>query len=227
MSVSAGIDLARQRLGQRSSLVALALALAFELGVALLERSHGSRGAADRALTGGTFGVAIPLLAYFLTTRVTAGTNLSEALLPLARHGLNRRALALGLGLPPALVAALFAAVSSVLVVTVTRATADPRLWTDALTSAWIGLVAGASYVAALLGASTLGRRGQGQIWLLAADFLLGAGDSLLALPWPKGHLRNLLGGSPVLGFSQPIALVALLGTSLAFLGLGTLRARR
>jgi hypothetical protein len=72
-----------------------------------------------------------------------------------------------------------------------------------------------------------LGRRGQGRTWLLVADFLLGAGDSFLALPWPKGHIRNLLGGSAVLELSQLAALMAMLGTSLAFLWLGVVRAQR
>jgi hypothetical protein len=45
--------------------------------------------------------------------------------------------------------------------------------------------------------------------------------------PWPKGHIRNLLGGGAVLELSQLGALLALLGMSFAFLWLGMLRARR
>lgn len=227
MSIRAGIDMAWQRLNGRATLVAGALALSFELGVALLERAQGAVGAADRALSGGAFGIALPLVSYFLVARVTDAKSLREGLLPLARHGMDRRALTLGLAIPPVLMAAGFAAVSSVLVVLVTRGPADPRLAADALTSLWIGLVAGAAYVAAFVGASAFGRRGQGRLWLLAADSLLGASDSFLALPWPKAHIRNLLGGSAVLELSQFAALVALLGTSFAFLWLGTLRNQR
>jgi hypothetical protein len=227
VSIRAGIDMARQRLNGRATLVAGALALSFELGVALLERAQGAIGAADRALSGGAFGIALPLVSYFLVARVSDGKSLREALLPLARHGMDRRALMLGLVVPPTLMAAAFAAVSSVMVVLVTRGPGDPRLAADAFTSLWIGLVASAAYVAAFVGASALGRRGQGRLWLLVADFLLGASDSFLALPWPKGHVRNLLGGSAVLQLSQLAALVALLGTSFAFLWLGTLRSQR
>ena len=227
MSIRAGIDMAQQRLRGRATLVAGALALSFELGVALLERAQGAVGAADRALSGGAFGIALPLVSYFLVARVSDGKSLREALLPLARHGMDRRALSLGLAIPPALMAAAFAAVSSVMVVLVARGPGDPRLAADAFTSLWIGLVAGAAYAAAFIGGSALGRRGQGRLWLLAADFVLGAGDSFLALPWPKGHIRNLLGGSAVLELSQLAALVALLGTSFAFLWLGTLRSQR
>jgi len=227
VSIRAGIDMARQRLNGRATFVAGALALSFELGVALLERAAGAIGAADRALAGGAFGIALPLVSYFLVARVCSGTSLREALLPLARHGLDRRALTLGLAVPPALMAAAFAAVSGVLVVFVTRSPSDPRLAADAFASLWIGLVAGVAYVAAFVGASALGRHGRGRLWLLAADFLLGAGDSFVALPWPKGHVRNLLGGSAVLELSQLAALAALLGTSFAILWLGTLRTQR
>ena len=227
MSISAGIDLARERLSQRSTLVACALGLTFELGVALLERAQGRIGAADRALSGGAFGVALPLTCYFLVGRVCAGGGSKEAVAPLARHGLDRYGLTLGLSLPAALVAAVFAALSSALVVAVTRGTADARLLADTLTSAWIGLLAGVAYVAAFVGASAYGRGGRGRTWLLAADFVLGAGDSFLAFPWPKAHIRNLLGGSAALELSQLGALLALLGTSFAFLLLGTLRNQR
>jgi hypothetical protein len=159
--------------------------------------------------------------------QVTASKSLREALLPLARHGLDRHSLALGLAVPPAIVAAAFAALSGLAVVLVTRLPGDPRLAADALASLWIGAVSGVAYVAAFVGASAVGRRGQGRAWLLAADFLLGAGDSFLAFPWPKGHVRNLLGGDAVLELSQLGALLALLGTSFAFLWLGTRRALR
>lgn len=227
MSIAAGLDLARERLRQRATPVALALALSFELGVALLERAHGAIGAADRALSGGAFGVALPLVCYFLVGRACEGASLREAVLPLARHGLDRRTLTLGLALPPALLAAAFGALSGLLVVLITRGVGDPKFLTDAWASIWIGVVAGAAYVAAFVGASAVGRRGKGRSWLVAADFLLGAGDSFLAFPWPKGHVRNLLGGSAVLELSQLGALAALLATSFACLWLGTLRNQR
>jgi hypothetical protein len=227
MSVRAGIAMARERLSQRATLVAFALALSFELGVALLERAQGAAGAADRALAGGAFGVALPLFCYFLVGRACSGSSLREALLPLARHGMDRRALTLGLALPSALLAAVFGGLGSVLVVLITRGPGDPRFFADAWTSLWLGIVSGGAYVAAFVGASALGRRGQGRAWLLAADFLLGAGASFLAFPWPKGHIRNLLGGSAVLELSQLGALFALLGTSFAVLCLGTLRNQR
>jgi hypothetical protein len=227
VSVQAGSALARARIVERGVWTAAALALLFELGVALLERAHGRTGAADRALGGGVFGFALPLFCYFLVSRVCAGDGTNGALHALSRHGADRRASLLGLTLPAMLVGAAFAAVSGVLVVLVTRGFGDASLGRDAFTSAWIGALAGPAYVVAFMGASAFGRLGRGRSWLLAADFVLGAGSSFWAFPWPKGHLRNLLGGVPVLEMSQLAALAALLGTSLAFLGLGALRTQR
>jgi hypothetical protein len=203
------------------------LALCFTLGVALLERAHGHEGAADRALLGGVFGIALPLLCYFLVARSCGGGSLRSAVHPLARHGLDRRGLILGLALAPLVLAALLAAVTGMLAVLVTRGTSDPLWLRDAFACVWIGALSAGAYVLAFVGASGFGARGQGRAWLLGADFLLGAGSSLLALPWPKGHVRSLLGGTPVLELSQLAALLLLLGTSFAFLLSGSLRSRR
>lgn len=224
MSIKVGIELGAERLRAPGTIGACLLALAFELGVALLERAQGAAGASDRALLGGAFGVALPLLCYFLVTRVCDAHGVREAVLPLARHGLDRRQLVLGLALAPALVAAVFAALSGVAVVSVTRGLHDASWLRDAATSLWIGAVSGPAYVAMFVGASAFGQRGRGRIWLLAADFLLGAGSSFLALPWPKGHVRNLLGGVPVLEMPQFAALLVMLGMSFAFLSWGALR---
>jgi hypothetical protein len=227
VSVRDGIELGTARLREPGTAGAGVLAIVFVMGVALLERAQGALGASDRALSGGAFGLALPLLAYFLVTRVCDSDNLREAVWPLARQGLGSLGLALGLAVPAALVTMAFAALSGVVVVLLTRGFGDPRWLADAGTSLWIGAVSGLAYVMALLGASAYGKRGRGRIALLAADFLLGATSSLLALPWPKGHVRNLLGGSPVLEMSQSAALLVMLGTSFAFLWLGAQKSER
>jgi hypothetical protein len=227
VSVQAGMAIGKARLREPGVLSACVLALCFELGVALLERAQGRVGAADRALSGGAFGIALPLLCYFVVQRACAGLSLRAAVNPLARHGMSRHSLVLGLCIPPALLAAAFAALSGVAVVALTRGGGDPLLFRDLATCLWIGLVAGLAYSIAFVGASAYGQRGQGRFWLLAADFLLGSGSSLLAVPWPKGHVRNLLGGTPVLQLSQLSALMLLLGMSFACLWLGTLRCKR
>lgn len=227
MSLRGGLALSSARLREPGTLSACALGLCFELGVALLERAQGRVGATDRALTGGAFGVTLPLLCYWLVQRACGGSNLRDALLPLSRHGASRYELGLGLGVPPALIAALFAALSSVVVVGATRGLSDPLLLQDIATCLWIAVVSACAYTLAFVGASGYGPRGQGRIGLLAADFVLGAGGSFLALPWPKSHVRNLLGGAPVLELSQLGSLVLLLGTSFACLSAGLLHTKR
>jgi len=215
------------RLREPGTLVAFLLGLFFEAGVALLERVQGRTGAVDRALSGGAFGLALPLFCYFVVTRACAASSVQAAAFPLARHGMNRSGLMLGLLLPASALGVAFAAASGIAVVTLTRGASDPAWVRDSLASVWIGGVAACAYSAAFLGASAFGRRGQGRLWLLGADFLLGAGSSFLALPWPKGHVRNLLGGAPVLELSQAAALGVLLGTSFAFLWFASLRVER
>jgi hypothetical protein len=227
MSIRDGIGLGAERLRAPGTIGACLLALAFELGVALLERAQGASGASDRALSGGAFGIALPLLCYFLATRTCDARSVREAVLPLARHGLDRRGLVVGLAVPAVLVSAVFAALSGVAVVLLTRGLHDASWLRDAATSLWIGAVGGAAYVAMFVGASAFGQHGRGRAWLLAADFLLGAGTSFLALPWPKGHVRNLLGGAPVLELPQFAALLVMLGMSFAFLSWGALRTER
>src|SRR6201986_4566416 len=81
----------------------------------------------------------------------------------------------------------------------------------DAARSVVIALGAGAAYAVWFGAASLVGKRGGGRKWALILDFTLGAGSSVLALPFPRGHARNLLGGEPVLDIPQWAAWVALI----------------
>ena len=70
----------------------------------------------------------------------------------------------------------------------------------DALTSGWIGALGGAAYVAWFSLGSMWGKAGRGRLFLLAVDWVLGATTSAVAVPWPRAHLRSLLGGDLVVG---------------------------
>jgi hypothetical protein len=82
-----------------------------------------------------------------------------------------------------------------------------PRFGADLLAVLWIGALTGAAYAGLFAIASRFRR---GRLWLLIADWLLGSGTGLLALPWPRGHARNLLGLQPVLELGQASAALAL-----------------
>ncbi|MEB2311862.1 MAG: hypothetical protein OZ921_17065 [Sorangiineae bacterium] len=191
-----GATLGATRLRRASSLLATLVAFALVALDAALERRVAGRAATDHALVGAVFGVAIPLLAYLTSERVSGGARLDDSLDALARHGANRRGLALG---ALALSAALMATAGALLAAEATWLTGG----SDARLSAGLGALAGALYAAWFGAASTFGRRGGGRAWALALDWLLGSGAAASALPWPRGHLRNLLGAEPVLELSQ------------------------
>jgi len=144
----------------------------------------------------------------------------------LARYGVSRRHLAVGVlaasVLSLAAVGCLLAAIG-----VLATSVGEPGWMRDLLTSAWIGALAGGAYAAWFLLASTFGRRGGGRPAALALDWVLGSTSSFAAAPWPRGHVRNLLGSTPVLDMSQSAALLALLalGTIYALLAVRRMRA--
>lgn len=214
-SLAAGVSAAALRLRSLATVAGVGFALLGVLVVTLIERRASPLVAADRALSGVALGVALPLLVYGLVTRACAGTRLDASLVHLARHGADRRLAAAGLLSFTLFGSAVAGVLISATAVIVARAPADPRLVTDLLTSSWIGLLAGLGYGGWFALASTVGREGGGRFWVLVLDWLLGAGVGAFAVPWPRSHVQNLLGASPVLNLPQwsaSLALVVLAG---------------
>jgi hypothetical protein len=191
-----------------------------------LERQHAELGAADRALGGAALGVALPLVAYIASDSALGRRNLRSVLDPLVRHGASPAAASAGL--VGALSAAL--ALSGVAIALSTtlfaRRLGDGALLLDLFSSAWIFALGGAVYGAWFALASTFGKRGGGRKWFLAFDFVLGVSNGVLALPWPRSHLRNLVGGAPPLDLGQGTSAWALLALGLAAAWYTTRRAR-
>ena len=215
---AAGARLGWARLWTRATLLAFGAALAGVTLIALFERVEDRAFAADRALTGVVFGLALPLYCFALAELATSRTTLFDAVGALSRHGLPRPPLAQGLIGSIVALSALGGLAFGLVAVLVTRGPFDPLLTRDLVAVSWIGALAGAGYAGLFALGSTFRR---GRLWLLLADWLLGAGTGFLALPWPRGHVRNLLGYSPVLDLSQTAAafslvLVALLGSLIA-----------
>ncbi|MBK8996362.1 MAG: hypothetical protein IPM35_11530 [Myxococcales bacterium] len=223
----AGARLVRLRLLSVASVLGLGVALLSVFVVALLERRAGSIVAADRALTGVALGFVLPLLAHGTVARALAGARLDAALGDIGRWGGDRRTGALGVALSLSLVLGLAGALIAALAVGVVRAPADPLLWRDTLTSAWIGALAGASYAGWFCLGSTLGKRGGGRGVVLIVDWIAGASAGAAALFWPRGHVRNLLGAEPVLAMPQWTATLALVVLGSAYVALSAWRVRR
>jgi hypothetical protein len=212
------------RLSRPRSLLALGLAIVAVGGMAGLERRLSAAHAADHAIGGAALGLALPLLACVALRQVTNGTRIDLALWDLARWGGRRRAGAVGLLTATGLWLGLGGAVLACTAVLIGRGTNDPALTRDLVASAWIGAVGGFAYTGLFGLASSVGSRGGGRALALLADWGLGSGSAMLAVPWPRGHLRNLIGMEPVLQMSQAAAWLALVVVAVTAAGAATWR---
>lgn len=222
---SSGVSIALFRLRARGALGALVLALTAVVVVALLERRASPLDAADLALEGIAFGIALPLTAYGISLRLFSRSRIDISLTEIARHGGNRRLGVAGSVLVAALSIAACGALFGILAVVVTRAPHDSMLLRDAVTSAWIGALGGLAYGGYFSLGSQLGSAGGGRFWFLVLDWVLGAGTTFVALPLPRAHIHNLLGAPAVLGLPQWSATLGLVMIGFLTLGLAVLRA--
>lgn len=196
-AATAHAALSRSRL-RSGALVACALVVA--TGHAC--RSVDSSGA-DRALLGFTLALVVPLACFGVFEGLYGPTPSTFFTGPLARHGADRRELALGATLVAAAsCAALSAALCTLAVTTATLVRANT--FSELTACAWGGALTGAAYAGLFALGSLRGRAGR--VWLLIGDALFGSGSGWLALPWVRGHARNLLGGRAVLDFSPGLA---------------------
>jgi hypothetical protein len=222
-----GAAAATARLAERAVLASAALTLAGVIVVAWAAHRFVPDEAVDYSLGGVVFGVALPLVAYAVVARVCRQGRLDVALRPLARHGADRRSATLGLVAATALrVAALGAACASFAVL-VARGHLDGRGFIDAMNSAWIGALGGAVYVAWFSLGSVFGKSGGGRSVALALDWIFGSAPHALAMPWPRAHLRSLLGGELVVGLPEWQSTVALYLLAAVYLVATALRVAR
>lgn len=198
--------------------VALLLALVFAALVADLDPGRATT-AADHALITAAFGLALPLLAYLTAEAALGGGRFGRAMRVVSRHGGSSRLAAFGQVAALAGALALAAAAVACSALVSAYSLFDPRFWSDLARTLPIALLAGLAYGAWYALASSFGAEGGGRKWLLGLDWLLGATNGVFALPWPRAHVRNLLGGTPLLEMSQAQSLgVLVAGTGLAVL---------
>lgn len=220
--LSTGIRFGLAR-GLRPRVVLLAAAVvAVSAAVALTEKRVELVGSATRSLQGSAFGFLIPLSAFGAIGAVLDGRTLEIATTPLARFGMSRRWLALGL----VLAAVGFASSMAAAIASVTALLAHdpwaPPLAHDVIASGWIGALVGCAYAGVFALGSTFGSRGGGRGLVLILDFLFGGTAGLLGVMAPRAHAFNLLGAPPpVPEMSQgasgaALIFMALLGCTLA-----------
>ncbi|HTQ07449.1 MAG TPA: hypothetical protein VMI54_26515 [Polyangiaceae bacterium] len=212
MSLRLGAETARDRLVGARPWLFVSAAAGVVAAIGGTERTDGASGA-DRALLGVTLPFVVPLVCDALFELALGRSRTSALLEPLARHGADRRTLALGALLTLTLACALATALLAVIAVG-SATTLSAALVRELDASAWGGALAGAAYGGLLAVGSLRGRAGR--LWVLAGDFFFGSGSGPFAVPWPRGHARNLLGGTPVLEGSPSFAalMLALLAAS-------------
>jgi hypothetical protein len=222
-----GAATASQRLRGRAGLGAPALAAALVTGSAMVERYREPAAAADITLAGAAFGVCLPLGAYAIVARATRHGRLDDGVRHLSRHGASRRSAIAGLVARTTLHVAAIGAVLGLIAIIVARGRLDVATVFDAATTVWIGALGGAAYAAWLSLGSLFGRAGGGRLVCLGLDFTVGAGSSAAAAPWPRAHVRSLIGGACVLGIPAWESVVALLALAVVYLLLCLLRVAR
>ncbi len=211
MSTRLGALLMRDLLaGSRYWVVALAAVLVVVVRGAL-ERTADSSGA-DHTLLDVALPIMMPLALYGLFESVHRRRRTAALLAPLARHGADRHGLAAGAWLVLGGASVLTSATLAALAV-LASANGRTGLGADVWASTWGGALVGAAYAGLFGVGSRWGRAGR--LWLLFGDWLFGSGSGFLALPWVRGHARNLLGGEAVLWTSPAVASAALVALGL------------
>jgi hypothetical protein len=188
---------------------------------AVAERRTTLYGAASRALEGQVFGLIVPISLLWISMRILEPLRLDIAATPLARFGLSRRAVALGLIAASMVAGALVAAITAAIAALAAHDPTAPALAFDLYTSAWIGALTACAYAGLFALGATFGAKGGGRFWALGFDLLFGGTSGVAALLAPRAHAQNLLGGEPPLLLSQPssvvlLCLIAAVFTSLA-----------
>lgn len=195
----------RDLVTRRSAVVVIGAACIVALA-SLVERRAAPGFALDRALLGPCFGLFVPLCCFVLT-RATFPNGIEAALGHVARFGVDRRRALVGRAGVLLGVEAIAALPLSLAALAMTGPTSS---WSQEIaTLLWVAPLAGLAHGALLMLGATFGRFGA--LCLLVSDWLLGSSTGSLALPFPRAHIRNLLGGEAVLGFGQWASALALI----------------
>jgi len=213
-----------QRAFATNALAIAALAWGVSSLVAMAEKRTALLGAAGRALEGQVFGFIVPIALLWISMRVLEPLRLDAATSPLARFGLSRRSVALGLIAASMVAGALVAAIAAAIAAGAAHDPTAPALAFDLYTSAWIGALTACAYVGLFALGSTFGAKGGGRYWAFAFDILFGGTSGVAALLAPRAHAQNLLGGEPPLLLSQPASMALLVVIAAGFTSLALAR---
>jgi hypothetical protein len=206
------------------SLVGAIITLGVVALISLAEKQASVFGAASRALEDRVFGLLLPFVLLYSSTRILEPVRLEDAATPIARFGFSRRSVGLGLVVAAMVAGGALAAVAAAETAILAHDLTAPPPALDAFTCAWIGALTGCAYVGLFALGATFGARGGGRFWALGLDFVLGATSGLAAVLVPRAHAQNLLGGEPPLLLAQPASAALLVAMAIGFTALALAR---
>jgi hypothetical protein len=182
--------------------------------------------AAGHVLLGAFGGFALPLLVFVIVGAALGGQGLARAGRALTAFGESPVATAMSVLLVSVGVSMLSSGALSAAVAGIAHGPSDPPRLTDAMTSGWIGGLAGAAYAAYFGFGAAILRNGAGRAILLAADWVLG-GEGSGAIFTPRAHLRSLFGGAAPLDVPQRASVALLIVLIFVYACAALLLARR
>lgn len=215
--------LALHRAAGRGTLLMAFVSTVVVVLIAYVERRTLGGMAPDVTLRNGVFRWIIPLVCAQLVAQSSQRMRLQDSLHALTNVGVNRRAAVLGIEAVSVVLAATLSAALAFLGALFAHGPSTPGALPDALLSGGIGLLVGIAYASLFTFASTFGRKGQGILWALGIDLLLGTTSGSFAWAFPRAHATSLLGGDGLPGLMHYHNYLALAVLSLLF-SLMTLR---
>lgn len=224
-AVGAGARLAWSRLGRPAALIPALAALFATVALASLHRSGPPLLAPDRAL-GAVMLYVVPLAAFSAVALVTGRQRLGEAAWCLARHGVSKRGVAVGLVITAAAVAAFTSLMCADLALFIAYRD-HAGVWPDVVTTSWIAALGGAAHAAWFAFGSAWWRGGRGRWLPLVAHFSIAGGTGVIATLLPRAHLSNLVGGAAPMALDQPWSSALLPIIALAVVALAAWRVGR
>lgn len=218
IAMGLGFAIGCQRIVRRRAAWSTMLSVALVATLSAVERRVTPAGAVSRTLAG-TFGLVIPLISFGVTVEATARSALRDCVWPVARYGMARRDVALGVTAAAMVASGALGAILAMLSVLFAHGVGNPPLATDALTSTWIGALTAVAYTGWFMAGATFGRRGRGRWVPLILDFMLGGTTGFVGALLPRFNAQNLLGLPSALTVPQTSS-CAVLGGSAVVLGL-------
>jgi len=187
----------------------------FSVVAAGLARRSG--GGAGNALSSWFAGIVLPFLCFGIVRGALGGDGLARSTRALVAFGASPVKVAFGSIGAGVAISATLAAVLGLLVAVIAHGASDPRLAGDALTTAWVSGLGGATYAALFALGGSFGKRGGGRAVALAVDWILGQGGAVTGVVTPRAHLRSLLGGEAVASLSGTWSALALVALTFVF----------